>query len=885
MKSKKILKFLVTSILVATVTTSNVLIFAKKEKIKTVEVAENPKNVIKVKSEEIPKEVTKKDVIEKVKKVSKNSIKKEIYTKEEINKEIKEENKNFSENRKIETKNENDFSKKIQEIFKNFKKEDYEIKGFKLTVYFKNGVPILFYEHIKTKAKIVIIPINNLNLTDADPMLVLDKYTFKAFKPDDRGLVHYLEHCIASNMLKIALQKNIELNQFNAYTFKDSLEIVYDFRHVDDSFIESLMQELKSPTMLKDKNIFKIEKSRILNEAENKKQKMIVDELLQRHNYGKFIYGGVPEKLKDINDAEVKKYYEEIIHPSNLLVIKHLNLTPSNVEKYLGILNKEYLEHYDYKEISVEPFRKKENYNYKKFETCKKQNVIYYTNIMKENINYDYRAEINFLDSEKQKEKELYHKYAILNYRIEMSIKEKLELEKFIKNLGYLDVSITSLNKIVLYGDDEKLFEKEKLIENYNKILNYIVEKFKNFSDKEIEENFSFLKPLNYNKDGDFLNLQQEFFSNPIKIKKTYPLFQQLIENFIDFNEPFSEKTLKITENNEIKDSKEYYINKIKKDILNLKELKNKTPSKIEVWFRSKSKEKDPEYLKALENINKKYLVPLKFKGTKNNVLLHLVKTFLINKLSEEVHSRALNYYPPTTSPFIKGYIAFNEAPNEKIFNKELKFIKEDFEKFLKNLKINKAIFNKLKEDCNKIIKDGKDEVKRLKKEFNKALRAVNYYLKHGLDENADVYNEKKGGFKIDSKTTRSDLYNKISLFYSTYPVIHVFSNFKEYLNYKKLESEFILKYGHPQNSKHKDVLIDKEFVKDLKKHIIEPLEKAILNKEKFDKEIKNGLDSVPYGDFVKTLKSCSLVKKETYEKDQKKLDEILRKSLDYYMF
>ena len=104
-------------------------------------------------------------------------------------------------------------------------------------------------------------------------------------------------------------------------------------------------------------------------------------------------------------------------------------------------------------------------------------------------------------------------------------------------------------------------------------------------------------------------------------------------------------------------------------------------------------------------------------------------------------------------------------------------------------------------------------------------------------------------------------------------------------INYKKLEGEFILKYGHPQNSKHKDVLIDKKFVKNLKKYIIGPLEKAISNKEKLEKEIKNGLDSVSYEDFIKTLKSCSLIAKETYEKDQKKLDEILRKTLDYYIF
>ena len=119
-------------------------------------------------------------------------------------------------------------------------------------------------------------------------------------------------------------------------------------------------------------------------------------------------------------------------------------------------------------------------------------------------------------------------------------------------------------------------------------------------------------------------------------------------------------------------------------------------------------------------------------------------------------------------------------------------------------------------------------------------------------------------------------------MFFKWEPNLLAFLNFEEFLNYKKLKNEFILKYGHLKNLKDKDVLIDKEFVKDLKENVINPLEKAISNKEKQNREIKSKLDSVSYEEFIKTLKSCSLVAKETYEKDQKKLDEILRKTLGY---
>ncbi len=159
MKSKKMLKFLFTSILVATVTTSNALVFAKKEKIKTVEVVENPKNVIKVKDEEIPEDVTEKDVTKvEVEESSKDTTEKEVYTKEEIENKIKEENENFSENKKIETKKEEELFKKNKETFKNFDENNYKVDGFELIPFNKNGAPILLYKHIKTKAIIIIIP-------------------------------------------------------------------------------------------------------------------------------------------------------------------------------------------------------------------------------------------------------------------------------------------------------------------------------------------------------------------------------------------------------------------------------------------------------------------------------------------------------------------------------------------------------------------------------------------------------------------------------------------------------------------------------------------------------------------------------------------------------
>ena len=85
---------------------------------------------------------------------------------EEINKKHVKKRKNIKEAKNLRTKLEKEMLENNIKTYKDFDENKYKVKGFKLTVYFKNYVPILYYEHIKTGAKIVIIladtmPINS----------------------------------------------------------------------------------------------------------------------------------------------------------------------------------------------------------------------------------------------------------------------------------------------------------------------------------------------------------------------------------------------------------------------------------------------------------------------------------------------------------------------------------------------------------------------------------------------------------------------------------------------------------------------------------------------------------------------------------------------------
>ena len=73
-----------------------------------------------------------------------------------------------------------------------------------LTVYFKNGVPILHYEHKKTKTKIVV-PVENFNSVDLKEFVFkIVKFLMLLFLIMVDYTLHFAEHCIATDMEYLA---------------------------------------------------------------------------------------------------------------------------------------------------------------------------------------------------------------------------------------------------------------------------------------------------------------------------------------------------------------------------------------------------------------------------------------------------------------------------------------------------------------------------------------------------------------------------------------------------------------------------------------------------------------------------------------------------------
>ncbi len=336
MKNKKILKFL-TILVSAAIISNSGLAFAKKEKqIHNVEKEENTKT-----SGKVLKPLT-----------------------QEERKNLEEQRlKEFFKNLKLSEEKDKETIEKNREKYKNFNKKDFEVEGFNLKeVYFKNGAPILVFEHEKTGAKIVIIIVDETKRSYND-----ESYFFRFFEPNDKGLVNFLEKCIKSKFFEDDGfgEKLIEKYQKSGgiYTVIDSkgLEIAtcgYNEISNETNFLKEVFSEFKNPEMLKKKELFEKEKERILLDAtrvENQTKKYNKEYRAEEYNVR-----GIPKEIKNVTFEEVKKIHKETMHPSNLLITKKMELNSKTIRKYLEFLNENYLKNFSRKEIKINPFKRKE---------------------------------------------------------------------------------------------------------------------------------------------------------------------------------------------------------------------------------------------------------------------------------------------------------------------------------------------------------------------------------------------------------------------------------------------------------------------------------------------------------------------------------------------
>lgn len=861
MKNKNILKFLTVLISFIIITNSNNYIFSKVDKSTTLE-----KNVNE-------QENFNKD--EEIKPI----------TKEEWEKEEKEKYEIWQQNMKAYEKNDKEMEKENFKTYKNLNIKKFEHPDYNLKAYRKNGVIYLVYEHKITKTKIVIIPIKNLkNYKVKDGFFTKDNYYFRAFVPDDSGLVHFAEHCFVTDILDYEANKDKNIRAgFNATTKPFGLIILLTERNAKFDFTEKLIKELGNPKLLKNDALYERERGRIIYEmTEFEKEKELYDSY-KKSSEKEFNIGGDTKELAKMSKERVRDFFKNTLHPSNLLITKHVpELDYEYILKYLTLLNDKYLSHYEYKEFESPYPKLKKDYYYLKEKYIDNSNGGTIRDLLLNKKECKYWARIDLLNpsyNKDDKKTAWKHPALYMPFGKKDGInKIKLELEEFVKKLGYEGIKMGTLAGMTLYGNKKELFEKEALEKTYKKINNFAIEKIKTLTEKDIERNL--IDPPEYNQiKNENVEDIQPFFSSPIFLKTGTHLDALLQQEFLVFNNIFTNEILEITEKNginEIIDSKQSLINKYKKDIENLgKFLKDKKPSKILVKEQGKPINGTEKYKNLLKEFNKPFYIPLELKKNKKTTLEFLAKNYLESFMGEMVLKKVIQDDTPYAFTCVEGsYIAMHSSIDKKYTQEELNYFKNEFRKDLKNQNITEQDFKDLKTRIKKDFEHFNEYVETTEKHLKTAMKSIDYYLKHGLDENAEVYDEKKGGFKIDNKTTRGDL------FYEVCCLQIMFKTLEESNNYEKKYSNFIKKYGQKNYEKYKPILIDKNFVKELKEELIIPLIEAFHYRNSRIKEFLKEMDNVKFKDFVETVKSCDLVSKEKYEKDQKIADDFREQNI-----
>ncbi len=808
---------------------------------------------------------------------------------------------NLKKNLKLQEKDEQKLLEESIKIFKNFKKEDYEVPDFKLIVYFYCKVPILYYEDIKTGAKIVFTPLDSvLKLTDNPEHFkhnMLDEFTFNAFTLDDKGLVHYLEHCIASDF-GINLKKNEKYSSisFDAKTKEDRLALCHSSfnNNIDKKFYKTFFKALRKPKMLENNKTFEIEKRRIIVEMLNAEKEDELNDVKYHNSNSEYFYnyGGATKELEKIKNEDVKKYFKEIIHPSNLLVTRYVELNKEKIKNYLNLFKKEYLQYFNYKEINIPEYKMKKNVEFLKFKTNDDLKYLSYYDEFSNVVKNKYSANICFYNEFVDGRDFLPYKIFSTRICFDESFSKKYikKIQQFIEKFGYSKIIINSLGcGFNLFGDNKKAFEKEKLKENSKKILDYELKLFEELKKEELEENCFSFEPFNYNKAPNHKNNTKFGFTNPYNLlRSAYSRYHELLQdNFIMYKDPFSQKQVltKLKNNNELIASKEDLLNQIEKEKpLLIKELKNAKPKSILVYEKIAKKQKDKKYYEKLFNFKKPYFIPLKFTNTKNNDVLEAVaKQFINEKLDYITKENAINYYNPGEAHFLGKYVSLNVSPEEKITKQELKFYYEEFFEIFKNLKITEKEFEIFKKDCKKNINYSYKNSEKNKKFLDDISKEIENYLKNDVKKETES-SEKNKTFKITKETKRDDLFKKIT------KLPELSKSFKDYLNLRNSIAEFALKHNQVEYSssthhipiQDEELLpINKNYVKDLNEYVVKPKFKAFNNFYDLTKKALKEIEKISYKDFMEIFKSLSLVEKEEYEKDRKEQDKIRKKLIE----
>lgn len=710
---------------------ANIVVFAKgKYKTKTQE--NEGIKIIQQQKDAVLEQKSKKDISVKNKKQFKEDYNKKTNQKESAKDEIKPEYELETEATK---ETEDDSKQKENEDTKEI--NDLEIEGLKfkgICINSETNEPIYYNEKY------------NIILTKGDSLE--GHIDFITPVKDKKGKPHAVEHLLFSNFIgskknkkkkwfSIGISFNNEFGRNNAFTcnlldrtaiiqFNFSKELLKKgFEKEFQKFVDMFLG--KAEFLIDNFEIFKRE---IKNTFAGKVFSRILHELLNRENpkdseglFNKAISitqderydaAGLYEETKKLTFKELKDFYfKYIVNNIPCLFLKFSDL--EEAKRVIHLFKKYY---YD----------KKENFNIPEAEKNKIFDYFKKIKLPKEMNNYffKYSKTNNNKKIEKMSNYVLEAEYELKDFN---DLKDWcfsfLDIEKFlkkavdIKKYGFKNITFSNdeNDRLVLkiYGDDRKLFERKTLENNLKKIekdiINYINKNKITLDDIE--------------KQGREKTIEEQIKKREYNISIIY---RKILKSLAKYKTPFSEKYFTLDEDGKILNNYKKYIEYFEKNCSNIiKNSLEKNPIKIRVY--EKSKENFDE--KKAENF-KQIKLPYKI-NSKNIAKAIIAEEIIVEFLTENLSDKGLIYVAIVGSNILNDHM-------HGLFNSEIEifrnFFKKDFEKLLKNLKLDDSYIKNKIELYEKVAKKEQKNLETIEKETKASISSLKEILK---DKNLNV--------------------------------------------------------------------------------------------------------------------------------------------------
>ncbi len=238
--------------------------------------------------------------------------------------------------------------------------------------YKKMGLSVYLYEHDKTKAQVVYVKNDDRNKTFG--------VGFKTPATDSKGKAHIMEHSVLNGSKKYRTREpfmdmaSSSLQTFlNAMTYPDktvypvSSENDKDFFNLTDVYLDAVFNPLvtsKKEILDQEGWHYVMDEDKItgisgvvyneMKGALTDPDEIVYDDYisyLYKNSPYQYQSGGDPAEIYKLDFKEFKNFYESHYHPSNSYIYFYGDL---DIDFYLEHLDKEYLSHYDYKDLDFD---------------------------------------------------------------------------------------------------------------------------------------------------------------------------------------------------------------------------------------------------------------------------------------------------------------------------------------------------------------------------------------------------------------------------------------------------------------------------------------------------------------------------------------------------